>query len=95
MNYWFLFYQLNVWDAGDGAVKKYGHVYPACKDGAHALLPTFSFTDKNSWLELPAIINRAILPQDCITPIGKVYLAQSQSIYRHLFVLIIKLSVNV
>jgi len=64
-----IFFKLNVWDGGDGAVKKYGHVYPACKEGAHGVLPIFSFTDKNSWLEIPAILNRTILPQDSITPI--------------------------
>ena len=52
-------------------MKKYGHVYPACKEGAHGVLPTFSFTDLASWQEIPTILQKTILPQDSITPIGR------------------------
>jgi len=64
-----MFCKLNIWEAGEGAMKKYGHVYPACKEGAHGVLPTFSFTDLASWQEIPTILQKTILPQDSITPI--------------------------
>ena len=53
-------FKLQLWDAGDGAVRKYGHVYPVCRDGASGVILTFSFTDRSSWEELPALIQRTI-----------------------------------
>jgi hypothetical protein len=68
-----IIYQLHIWEAGDSAVRKYGHVYPACKEGAQGVLFTFSFTDRASWEDLPALIQRTRLPQDSLTPVGARY----------------------
>jgi len=57
-------FKLHLWDAGDSAVRKYGHVYPVCREGASAVILTFSFTDRSSWEELPALIQRTIAPGD-------------------------------
>ncbi|XP_023341620.1 REM2- and Rab-like small GTPase 1 [Eurytemora carolleeae] len=62
-------FKLNIWDTGAGAMKKYGHMYPSCKDGAHGVLVLFSFSDRSSWEEIPALVQRTVLPQDPITPI--------------------------
>jgi len=65
-------FKLHLWDAGDSAVRKYGHVYPVCREGASAVILTFSFTDRSSWEELPALIQRTIAPgegMDNILPI--------------------------
>ena len=53
-------FKLQLWDAGDGAVRKYGHVYPVCREDASGVILTFSFTDRSSWEELPALIQRTI-----------------------------------
>lgn len=57
-----VFFKLDLWEAGDGASKKYGHVFPSCRDGAHAVLPVFSFTDRATWQEIPELISRATGP---------------------------------
>ena len=41
-------------------VRKYGHVYPVCREGAAAVILTFSFTDRTTWEELPALIQRTL-----------------------------------
>lgn len=61
-------FKLHLWDAGDSAVRKYGHVYPVCKEDAAAVLVVFSFTDRSSWEDLPNLIQRTVMKQD-ITPI--------------------------
>ena len=69
-------FKLHFWDAGDSAVRgspchqdylhlllqvrKYGHVYPVCREGAAAVILTFSFTDRTTWEELPALIQRTL-----------------------------------
>jgi len=62
-------FKLNIWDCGEGAVKKYGHLFPACKEGALGVLPVFSFTDRSSWEDIPDLIQRNVQPTDTITPI--------------------------
>lgn len=64
-----LVFKLHIWEAGDSAVRKYGHVYPACKEGAQGVLFLFSYTDRASWEDLPGLIQRTRLPQDILTPI--------------------------
>jgi len=53
-------FKLHFWDAGDSAVRKYSHHYPDCREGAAAVILTFSFTDRTSWEELPALIQRTL-----------------------------------
>jgi len=64
-----LLFKLNIWDCGEGAVKKYGHLFPACKEGALGVLPVFSCTDRSSWQDVPDLLQRFIQPTDTITPI--------------------------
>jgi len=53
-------FKLQLWDAGDGAVRKYGHVYPVCRENSAAVILTFSFTERGTWDELPALIQRTL-----------------------------------
>jgi len=64
-----IFFKLDIWDAGDGSVKKYGHVYPSCKQEAHGVLPVFSFTERSTWDELPAVLEKVVLPTDALTTV--------------------------
>lgn len=57
-------FRLHLWDAGDSAVRKYGHVYPVCREGASGVLLLFSFTDRASWEELPGLLQRTVYSQD-------------------------------
>ncbi|XP_075293479.1 ciliogenesis and planar polarity effector 2 isoform X2 [Opisthocomus hoazin] len=55
-------FQLHFWDCGDGALKKFEHLLPACKEEADAILFLFSFTDRSSFEELPAQMSRIVGP---------------------------------
>uniref|UniRef100_A0A8C5JEV8 Ciliogenesis and planar polarity effector 2 n=1 Tax=Junco hyemalis TaxID=40217 RepID=A0A8C5JEV8_JUNHY len=57
-------FQLHLWDCGDGALKKFEHLLPACKEEADAALFLFSFTDRASFEELPALMGRVLGPGD-------------------------------
>ena len=35
-------------------VRKYGHVYPVCREGAAAVILAFSFIDRTTWEEYVA-----------------------------------------
>ncbi|XP_066190545.1 ciliogenesis and planar polarity effector 2 isoform X1 [Sylvia atricapilla] len=53
-------FQLLLWDCGDGALRKFEHLLPACKEEADAALFLFSFTDRASFEELPALMGRVL-----------------------------------
>ncbi|XP_066059077.1 ciliogenesis and planar polarity effector 2 [Chamaea fasciata] len=57
-------FQLHLWDCGDGALRKFEHLLPACKEEADAVLFLFSFTDRASFEELPALMGRVLGPGD-------------------------------
>ncbi|XP_041878074.1 ciliogenesis and planar polarity effector 2 isoform X3 [Corvus kubaryi] len=57
-------FQLHLWDCGDGALRKFEHLLPACKEEADAALFLFSFTDRASFEELPALMGRVLGPGD-------------------------------
>ncbi|XP_058711207.1 ciliogenesis and planar polarity effector 2 isoform X2 [Poecile atricapillus] len=57
-------FQLHLWDCGDGALRKFEHLLPACKEEADAALFLFSFTDRASFEELPALMDRVLGPGD-------------------------------
>ncbi|XP_064326734.1 ciliogenesis and planar polarity effector 2 isoform X2 [Phalacrocorax carbo] len=57
-------FQLHFWDCGDGALKKFEHLLPACKEEADAILFLFSFTDRSSFEELPAHVSRVVGPEE-------------------------------
>ncbi|XP_052648360.1 ciliogenesis and planar polarity effector 2 [Harpia harpyja] len=57
-------FQLQFWDCGDGALKKFEHLLPACKEEADAVLFLFSFTDRSSFEELPAQMSRVVGPDE-------------------------------
>ena len=57
-------FKLCLWDAGDAAVRKYSHVYPVCRQDAAAVILTFSFQDRTTWEELPAMIQRMLSDGD-------------------------------
>ncbi|XP_027567166.1 ciliogenesis and planar polarity effector 2 [Pipra filicauda] len=51
-------FQLHFWDCGDGALRKFEHLLPACREELDAVLVLFSFTDRASFEELPAQLSR-------------------------------------
>ena len=53
-----LFFSLNFWDVGDQVCKKFDHILPACLEDVDCVLYTFSVTDRSSFKELPAYMNR-------------------------------------
>ncbi|KAM6312806.1 ciliogenesis and planar polarity effector 2 isoform 2-T2 [Podargus strigoides] len=57
-------FRLDFWDCGDGVLKKFEHLLPACKEEADAILFLFSFTDRSSFEELPAQMGRTIGPDE-------------------------------
>ncbi|XP_039553429.1 ciliogenesis and planar polarity effector 2 isoform X2 [Passer montanus] len=57
-------FQLQLWDCGDGALRRFEHLLPACKEEADAALLLFSFTDRASFEELPALMGRVLGPED-------------------------------
>ncbi|XP_014807351.1 PREDICTED: REM2- and Rab-like small GTPase 1 [Calidris pugnax] len=57
-------FQLHFWDCGDGALKKFEHLLPSCKEEADAILFLFSFTDRSSFEELPAQMSRVVGPDE-------------------------------
>ncbi|XP_064599239.1 ciliogenesis and planar polarity effector 2-like [Liolophura sinensis] len=57
-------FQLQFWDAGENALKKFDHVLPACVERVDALLFLFSFVDKSSFEDLPQQLSRFTNPGD-------------------------------
>ncbi|XP_068771952.1 ciliogenesis and planar polarity effector 2 isoform X2 [Struthio camelus] len=55
-------FQLDFWDCGEAALKKFDHVLPACKEEADGVLFLFSFTDRSSFEDLPAQMARVTQP---------------------------------
>ncbi|KAM6435459.1 ciliogenesis and planar polarity effector 2 [Liasis olivaceus] len=54
-----LFFRLCFWDCGEAALRRFGHLLPACREKADALLLVFSFADRASFDDLPGQIARA------------------------------------
>ncbi|KAM6296241.1 ciliogenesis and planar polarity effector 2 [Aegotheles albertisi] len=59
-----IIFQLHLWDCGDGALRKFEHLLPSCKEEADAVLFLFSFTDRSSFEELPAQMSRVVGPDE-------------------------------
>ncbi|XP_050178365.1 LOW QUALITY PROTEIN: ciliogenesis and planar polarity effector 2 [Myiozetetes cayanensis] len=55
-------FQLHFWDCGDGALRRFEHLLPACQEALDAVLVLFSFTDRASFEELPAQLSRLTGP---------------------------------
>ncbi|XP_049815284.1 ciliogenesis and planar polarity effector 2-like [Schistocerca nitens] len=75
-----ILFKLQIWDAGENAIKKYAHIFPACRDKADAIVYIFSFTDPNSLAELPQQMARTALQGEnpaCIA-IGTRYSVQER-----------------
>ena len=53
-----ILFNLEFWDCGESATKKYNHILPVCKQNASAVLYTFSFTDKSSFEDIEAQLAR-------------------------------------
>ncbi|XP_072283117.1 ciliogenesis and planar polarity effector 2 [Pyxicephalus adspersus] len=49
-----------LWDCGESALKKFDHILLACKEKADAVLFLFSFTDRSSFEDVPALISRTL-----------------------------------
>ncbi|KAH9494881.1 Cilioproteinsis and planar polarity effector 2 [Bulinus truncatus] len=60
---------LELWDTGEIAVKKFDHISPACKNGVDGILFVFSFVDKGSWDEIPSLMSRLTDPKDKLAKI--------------------------
>ncbi|OXB64412.1 hypothetical protein ASZ78_009995 [Callipepla squamata] len=57
-------FQLQFWDCGESALRKFEHLLPACREEADAILLVFSFTDRASFAELPARLARVLQPSE-------------------------------
>ncbi|XP_065594144.1 ciliogenesis and planar polarity effector 2 [Cyrtonyx montezumae] len=55
-------FQLQFWDCGESALRKFEHLLPACQEEVDAILLVFSFTDRASFEELPARLARVLQP---------------------------------
>ncbi|XP_071110388.1 ciliogenesis and planar polarity effector 2-like [Haliotis cracherodii] len=65
-------FNIQLWDAGENALRKFDHVLPACVDKVDGILLLFSFVDKGSFEEIPQFITRLTDPDDgvCKVVIG-------------------------
>ncbi|XP_075696688.1 ciliogenesis and planar polarity effector 2-like [Rhinoderma darwinii] len=55
-----IIFALQFWDCGESALRKFDHILPACKESADAVLFLFSFTDRSSFEDVPALISRTL-----------------------------------
>ncbi|XP_003384712.1 PREDICTED: REM2- and Rab-like small GTPase 1 [Amphimedon queenslandica] len=51
--------QLELWDSGERAMRKFEHIFPSCLSSTNAIAFFFSYNDRQSWVELPEIITQA------------------------------------
>ncbi|XP_068099257.1 ciliogenesis and planar polarity effector 2 [Hyperolius riggenbachi] len=52
------------WDSGESALKKFDHILQACKEKSDAVLFLFSFTDRSSFEDIPALISRTLSQEE-------------------------------
>ncbi|KAJ8320474.1 hypothetical protein KUTeg_002061 [Tegillarca granosa] len=57
-------FQLQLWDAGETALKKFDHILSACTSKTDAIIFLFSFVDKSSFEEVSQQITRYSGPKD-------------------------------
>ena len=50
---------LELWDTGEKSLRKYDHILPSMLSATNGIAFCFSYTDRNSWNELPSIITQA------------------------------------
>ncbi|NP_001085897.1 ciliogenesis and planar polarity effector 2 [Xenopus laevis] len=60
-------FRFQFWDCGEGALRKFDHILPACKEKADAVLFLFSFTDRSSFEDVPALISRTLDQDEDVT----------------------------
>lgn len=59
-----IMFKLQFWDAGEGSLKKFDHVQPACLDKLDCTMYLFSFVDKSSFDDIPQNMGRFSGPKD-------------------------------
>ncbi|KAG8569857.1 hypothetical protein GDO81_014567 [Engystomops pustulosus] len=59
-----IIFAFQFWDCGESALKKFDHILPACKEKADAVLFLFSFTDRSSFEDVPALISRTLSQEE-------------------------------
>jgi len=59
-------FKLLFWDAGEQCLNKFNHILPACRKDADAVIFTFSFANKITWDELPALIARSEIKESIL-----------------------------
>ncbi len=52
---------LEFWDTGEKALRKFDHILPSMLSATNTIAFFFSYTDRNSWNELPNIIEQAVI----------------------------------
>lgn len=52
--------QLELWDTGERAMRKFEHILPSCLSSTNAIAFFFSYNDRKSWEELPDVITQAL-----------------------------------
>uniref|UniRef100_A0A1B6E9Q8 REM2- and Rab-like small GTPase 1 n=1 Tax=Clastoptera arizonana TaxID=38151 RepID=A0A1B6E9Q8_9HEMI len=53
-------FKLQCWDAGDNSLKKFSYIMPSCKDKADAIVFVFSYSDSNSFKDMPQLFNKFV-----------------------------------
>ncbi|KAG8429920.1 hypothetical protein GDO86_018812 [Hymenochirus boettgeri] len=61
-----IIFRFQFWDCGEAALRKFDHMLPACKEQSDAVLFLFSFTDRSSFEDVPALISRTLCPEENI-----------------------------
>ncbi|XP_063799988.1 ciliogenesis and planar polarity effector 2 [Pseudophryne corroboree] len=59
-----IIFSFQFWDSGESALRKFDHILPACKERADAVLFLFSFTDRSSFEDVPAMISRTLSQEE-------------------------------
>ncbi|XP_071506371.1 ciliogenesis and planar polarity effector 2-like [Diadema antillarum] len=54
-----IMFRLQFWDAGESVKRKFDHIQPACREGAHATIYLFSFVDRSSFEDLGNQLKKA------------------------------------
>jgi len=70
-------FQLELWDSGETATRKYNHILPVVRQNTSVFVYVFSFTDKSSYDDIESQLVRRSNTPGCAIVIGTKYGLQS------------------